>query len=250
MKTLQLLENQQAEPPSAQPLIDRCQWLVVTLFALAMAWVEAAVVYYLRTLVDRIQPYQPNPLPIAGGLGMAELVREASTLVMLLTVGILAGKTWRSRLGYAALAFGIWDIFYYVFLKAMTGWPESLWDWDVLFLIPLPWWGPVLAPALIALLMVVWGSLVTHFESALPPEDWRVWLASAMGMAVALYCFMVDAWHASKGGELALRQMLPTQFDWYLFVIAIALMAAPILRILRQVASAPLPITATPAPVE
>src|SRR4029453_14583678 len=126
MKTLQLLENQQAEPPSAQPLIDRCQWLVVTLFALAMAWVEAAVVYYLRTLVDRIQPYQPNPLPIAGGLGMAELVREASTLVMLLTVGILAGKTWRSRLGYAALAFGIWDIFYYVFLKAMTGWPESL----------------------------------------------------------------------------------------------------------------------------
>ncbi len=139
----------------------RC-WLVVILFAVAMAWVEAASVYYIRVVVDRIVPYQQNPLPVGGVLGAVELVREASTLIMLLTVGILAGRAWHERLGYSALAFGVWDILYYVFLRVMSGWPTSLLDWDVLFLLPLPWWGPVLAPVSIALLMVVWGTLVTQ----------------------------------------------------------------------------------------
>src|SRR5215510_11378331 len=122
------------------------RWLVVVTYAAAMAWVESAVVFYLRTMVDRLEPYQPNPLPFATGFGLAEVVREFATIVMLLTVGILAGRTWRSRLGYFAIAFGVWDIFYYVYLKILCGWPHSLFDWDVLFLIPVPWWGPILAP--------------------------------------------------------------------------------------------------------
>ena len=113
-----------------------------------MAWVEAACVYYLRVLVDRVDPYQQNPLPMVGVLGQVELVREAATLVMLAAVGMLAGRTRRAQVGYAAVAFGIWDIFYYVFLRAIGDWPRSLFDWDILFLLPLPWWGPVLAPVL------------------------------------------------------------------------------------------------------
>ena len=42
---------------------------------------------------------------------------------MLLTVGMLAGRTWQTRLGYSAIAFGVWDIFYYVFLKVIYDWP-------------------------------------------------------------------------------------------------------------------------------
>src|SRR5436853_7499487 len=98
-------------------------WSVVVVYAVAMAWVEAAVVYYVRTMVDRIDPHQANPLPIFGGLGPAELVREAATLIMLAAIGTLAGRTWRARVGYAAVAFGFWDIFYYVFLKVLCGWP-------------------------------------------------------------------------------------------------------------------------------
>src|SRR5438477_835536 len=135
---------------------------VVAAYAAAMAWVESAVVFYLRTMIDRIEPHQPDPLPMIGSLGHVELAREAATMIMLLTVGILAGRTWRARLGYAAIAFGVWDIFYYVFLKVMCDWPKSLFDWDILFLLPLPWWGPVLAPVCIALLMTVWGTLVTQ----------------------------------------------------------------------------------------
>ena len=143
---------------------ERSRWLMVALYAVAMAWVEAAAVYYLRTLVNRIDPYQPNPLPIASGLGEAELVRELATLVMLFAVGWLAGATGRARIAYSAFAFGLWDIFYYVFLRIMTGRPRSLLDWDVLFLFPLPWWGPVWAPVSIALLMVLWGTAITQFE--------------------------------------------------------------------------------------
>jgi hypothetical protein len=118
------------------------RWWMVVLYAIAMAWVEAAVVFYLRSMIGRIEPHQPDPLPVIGGFASVELLREFATLVMLLAVGILAGRTGRARLGYAAIAFGVWDIFYYVFLKIICGWPHSLLDWDVLFLLPLPWWGP------------------------------------------------------------------------------------------------------------
>src|SRR5215831_9842281 len=113
---------------------DSRRWLTVVAYAIAMAWVESAVVYYLRTMIHRINPYQPEPLPLIGGMGPVELVREAATMVMLLTVGMLAGRNWRARLGYSAIAFGVWDIFYYLFLKAICGWPSSLSDWDILFL--------------------------------------------------------------------------------------------------------------------
>ena len=86
----------------------RVRWGIVVAFAIAMAWVESASVLYIRALVDRIEPYQANPLPINGALGNVELWREAATLVMLAAVGMLAGRTWRHRAGYAAVAFGIW----------------------------------------------------------------------------------------------------------------------------------------------
>jgi hypothetical protein len=212
---------------------EQKRWLVVVMFAVAMAWLEAATVYYLRTLINRINPYQAEPLPQMGAFSSAELTREAATLVMLLTVGLLAGKSWRSRWGYTAVAFGIWDIFYYVFLKIITGWPKGLSDWDILFLLPLPWWGPVISPVLIALMMVVWGTLASQWEHHHDypfRAEWKVWLLTFTGIAAALYVFMEDAVHVAGQGEDALRKMLPTRFDWVLFAIALLLMAAPIIN--------------------
>src|SRR5262245_35290645 len=206
------------------------RWFIVVAFAVSMAWLESATVYYLRTLVDRIEPYQPNPLPIQGTLGQVELVREAATLVMLLTVGILAGRTWRARWGYAAVAFGVWDIFYYVFLRVMTGWPRSVFDWDVLFLLPLPWWGPVVAPVSIAVLMIMWGTIVTRPREgrASNPLTVKLWCLSAIGTALALYVFMADS--LSQLGQLqdGMAFVLPTAFNWPTFCVALLLMAAPL----------------------
>jgi hypothetical protein len=212
----------------------KSRWLTVVAYAVAMAWVESAVVFYLRTMFDRIIPYQEHPLPLIGGLGPAELVREAATLVMLLTVGMLAGRNWRSRLGYSAIAFGVWDIFYYIFLKWMCHWPRSLFDWDILFLLPLPWWGPVIAPVSIALLMILWGTLVSTWE--IPPaqgrSEWKAWLLNFVGVAIALYVFMADTLRVADQGVVALRNVLPHVFNWPLFCFALLLMSAPIIQVL------------------
>jgi len=211
---------------------------IVALYAIGMAWVESAVVTYLRVMIGRVDPYQVNPLPISVGLDWVELGREVATLLMLWTVGWLAGKTWRSRCGYALLAFGVWDIFYYVFLVPMTGWPQSLLDWDVLFLLPLPWWGPVLAPMLISLLLILGGALAAardHFQKTAWPR-WWTWLLNVTGVGLALYTFMTDALRSLPGGEAAVRQVLPASFNWPLFLVSLALLAAPVVDLGWQMA--------------
>jgi len=209
---------------------ERARWAIVVVFAIAMAWVESASVFYIRALVERIEPYQANPLPLNDTLGYVELWREASTLVMIAALGLLAGRTWRRRLGYAALAFGVWDIFYYVFLRIMTGWPKTLVDWDILFLLPLPWWGPVLAPVSIALLMIVWGTLETQSGEDRPVARWA-WALGGAGIALALGVFMFDAWLAVPGGRAAVMRVLPTTFNWPVFGVALAMMASPLVKL-------------------
>ena len=209
---------------------ERVRWMLVVAFSAGMAWVEAACVYYLRVMVDRVEPYQPDPLPIRGILGEVELVREGATLLMLAMTGILAGRTWRARLGYTAIAFGFWDILYYVFLRIISGWPASPFDWDILFLLPLPWWGPVLAPVSIASLMIVWGTLVTQGHDREPATRFaRAWWGmSGAGILIALGVFMADSIRTLPGGLNTVRQVLPTAFNWPMFDTALLLMATPL----------------------
>jgi hypothetical protein len=222
------------------PAPERLRWWLVVVFAVGMAWVEAASVYYLRAMVDRIEPYQENPLPIRGVLGPVELVREAATLVMLLMVGMLAGRRRHERLGYTAIAFGVWDILYYLFLRIICGWPKSLFDWDILFLLPLPWWGPVLAPVCIASLMVVWGTLATQFShgrhvTARTLASRQLWGLASLGIALALYLFMADSLRVVVDQGLdATRHVLPRPFNWPAFCVALMLMTAPVALFLNR----------------
>ncbi len=216
--------------------IDAVRWWIVFIFAAAMAWVEAAVVFYLRSMMHRIEPYQPDPLPVMGGFASVELPREFATLVMLFVVGWLAGRTWRARLGYFAIAFGVWDLFYYLFLKVICDWPHSLLDWDVLFLLPIPWWGPVLAPILISLLLILWGTLACQFPETSPATAFNrlIWALSFLGTALALYAFMANTLVAATNGLDAIRTALPERFNWLLFGVALALMAAPLIETCQQ----------------
>jgi hypothetical protein len=213
------------------------RWWTVVFYAMAMAWVESAVAYYLRTMMDHIDPYHPYPLHLVKGISHAELVREVATLVMLFMVGWLSAANWRSRLAYSLIAFGVWDIFYYIFLKVMCGWPHSVFNWDLLFLIPLPWWGPVLAPCCIAMLMILGGTLVTQFSRS-GVRLWPgvlTWIICFGGAAVALYVFMADAIRVAPQGGEAVRNVLPKSFHWPLFLGALSLMAAPVLELAHKV---------------
>ncbi len=217
---------------------ERTRWLIVVIFAIAMAWMEAATVVYLRLLAGRIDPYQADPLPSSIGLSQTELIREAATMIMLLTAGLLAGRTWRSRPAYALIAFGVWDIFYYIFLAIISAWPHSLLEWDVLFLIPLPWWGPVLAPMLIALLMISGGTLVVHADQPDRPiwPSWKAWTLNLSGVTLALIIFMLPALRSLADGTKSVRQVLPSSFGWPLFAVALVLMAAPIAELGHRLA--------------
>src|SRR5436309_15962399 len=95
------------------------RWLTVVVFAVAMSWVAAACVYYLRLMVGRIEPYQAHPLPMDGPLGSVEPVLVPSTLVMLLAAGILAGQTCRRRFRYGAVACGVRHVRYYLDLHVV-----------------------------------------------------------------------------------------------------------------------------------
>ncbi len=212
----------------------RKTWAVVCLFAAAMAWMEAATVIYLRTLVSRIQPYQPNPLPHWGSFEYVEIVREAATLLMLGTAAWLAGRDRRSRFAYFLVAFGLWDILYYAFLALTIGWPRSLADWDVLFLIPLPWWGPVVAPVLIALGMLICGTIITQHAHEPWPRRWA-WVSAWFGAALVIGVFNADAAQAAGRGADAVRAVVPEHFRWAWFALALALMSAVLVDLLRQI---------------
>jgi hypothetical protein len=120
----------------------------------------------------------------------------------------------------------------------MSGWPRSLFDWDILFLLPLPWWGPVIAPVLIALLMTVGGTLATRsaFRGPASSLTRTLWRFQAVGIGLALYVFMADSVAAVYHG-LDVRTIVPTAFNWPIYGVAFALMAAPVVQTAWQMGS-------------
>lgn len=149
----------------------------VTMFAIAFAFVESAVVVYLRHLLGSTQaPFNSREiLFLIPGIAFLEpqtavkiitntailnieRIREAATLAMLGSVALLAGKNLKEQIAFFFLAFGIWDIFYYVFLRLTINWPASFTDLDTFFLLPTPWVGPVFVPIIISSVLI-FGSI-------------------------------------------------------------------------------------------
>ncbi len=207
------------------------RFLAVGLFAIAFACVEASVVVYLRGyfgIEDLVRDVPPLDRYIAG----VELSREAATLFMLLFVGWAVGRSWQSRLGYAFFAFGLWDVFYYVWLRVFLDWPRSLLDTDILFLIPLPWWGPVLSPVLIALVCIVGGAFAVVADARgrkIRPRAIE-WVSTFVGMGIVLYTFMADAIAALPATAEELNDLRPTAFPWTIYLAGLVVMSWPVLK--------------------
>ena len=205
------------------------RFLWVSTYAIAMAYLEAAIVVYLRAALN-ITDITAIDVSL-GPYGPVEIGREAATMVMLAAVGWMAGRHAKERWAYGLFAFGLWDIAYYVWLKLLIDWPASLLGWDLLFLLPLPWWGPVLVPVLIAALLCVASVLaVGRMERGqrLGITPARAGTA-AVGSLLALYVFMSNAIHALLAGPVDWDTLRPTPFNWPLFLVALALMVVPTL---------------------
>ena len=129
---------------------------VVALYALAMGYLEAVVVYYIRYAIGDVHARGSVVSALTIGFPWAiEMTRELTTLVMLATVAVLAGRDWRERTAALLWAFGIWDATYYLGLKILAQWPASILTQDVYFLLPVPWGGPVWVPLLADVLMAL-----------------------------------------------------------------------------------------------
>jgi hypothetical protein len=217
--------------------------VALALFGISFGFVEAAVVVYLRTLYEPLhQQLAPGRAPgdlfpmiplerIAVpnmehvNLPATELAREAATLLMLAAAALAVGRTFRQWLAAFVLAFGLWDLAYYAFLCVLIGWPRSLLDWDLLFLLPVPWAAPVLAPALVALTMVVAGTAVLWREEAGRPVPltWRHLLGLVAGGLIMILAF---CWQS----EEVLTASRPEWFNWPLFLVGLGVGAATFLH--------------------
>jgi hypothetical protein len=223
----------------------RRRTLAVLLFGISFGYVEAAVVTYLRPQFDVVratfipQSIRGDLFPMlslqqieTSGSKMVKLVgtevaREAATLVMLGAVAVAVGENFEQGLAFFMLAFGAWDIAYYVFLKVLVDWPKSLLTWDVLFLIPVPWTGPVAAPALVALTMIGTGLLYLHREfnnHSLRPRAVH-WTSAGVGTALVLASFTWDYRNIMAGG-------MPNPFHWPVFALGELVWLAALLHVM------------------
>jgi hypothetical protein len=84
------------------------RFLWISVYAVAMALLEAVVVAYIRALLDVTADHVS-----LGPYVRMELWREVATIVMLIAVGRMAGGHPLDRLAYGMFAFGLWDIAYY-----------------------------------------------------------------------------------------------------------------------------------------
>ena len=206
--------------------------LIAVAFSVAFGYIEAAVVVYLRAL------FHPNgftfPMevfdaaPEAKRLMLTEVGREAATLVLILTGAWLFGNLRQERIAYFLIIFAIWDIFYYVWLKVLLGWPATLLDWDILFLIPVVWASPVLYPVLVSLAMFAFAVAILYRCAQGRPllvtyTDWLGWSASLLVIVVS-FCL---------GGTHITEPDYTQYFQWPLFGVGFAVGAIVCVRSLR-----------------
>ena len=167
--------------------------VILALFAIAFAYNEAVVVVYLRAI---FYPMNGFIFPITNFLEMPgaeryvlnEIGREVATVVLMLTASVLMAGNWRQRLGYFLIIFAIWDIFFYLWLKLLINWPTSILDWDILFLIPITWASPVLAPVITSLTMLLTASLLLSSKTIKLTRPGIAGLITTVLMIIVLYC--------------------------------------------------------------
>lgn len=207
------------------------KWLALLVFGAAMGALEGIVVVYLREL------YYPTgfsfPLaPMPEAIYKAELVRELSTLLMLGGLAVLAVDGLLRQFAVFLWTFAIWDVVYYITLKVALDWPGRWLEWDILFLIPIPWVGPVAAPLLycIAMCAVGWGAWrLASAGSRMRGLDLGL---IAVSVALALWAFMEEparviagavagepdrSRHAALAAE-AFQKYMPQRFNWPVFL--------------------------------
>jgi len=216
------------------PSLNRNLFLITT-FGIAMGALEAIVVVYLRMFYYPEGFEFPMKLIDPAVYGV-EVLRELATLVMLFSIAWLVGKVFYERLAYFLLAFAVWDVFYYFWLKVLLDWPATLLDWDILFLIPITWVGPVLAPLICCLIMAAMSGVILFSSNhgVKVKFRWHEWLLVIFGALIIFYTYIRDYFNLlMQGGYLSdpanlsenlqfraeVLNYIPTDYQWGIFAL-------------------------------
>ena len=207
----------------------------IAIYAIGMAYIEASIVVYLRKLygisdlIISVPSFDPQ-------VSIIELGRELATLIMLFAIGFASGKRFQSQIGFSLYAFGLWDIWYYIWLVVFIGFPHSFFDWDLLFLIPLPWWGPVITPVMISVLMIISGARLALLEERgllVKPRSVD-WIMLSIGACIMLYTFMSNAIGSLPTSVDNLSDLRPSSFLWSIFLVGYVIATYATWRILYK----------------
>jgi hypothetical protein len=217
---------------SAKPVTDArlrptlpVVFLWLTLFAIAFAWVESAVVHYLH-----IHFYPGGfSFPLVRWemkLVLVETGREISTIIVLIAMAYFAATGWWRRFAFFIFCFGVWDIFYYLWLVLFERWPESLFAPDLLFLVPVPWAAPVLAPVLVSVFLIITAVVIVLSEERAGrfAPNWAHILLVSAAWALILVSFLLDSAKIIETGETG-------PYRWDIFLFGLLLWAAPLIKL-------------------
>jgi hypothetical protein len=164
-----MCDQRKLEDISQEPLKTMLgRFAVVVIFGIAFAYIEAAVVVYLREIFHAngfTFPLRDFPITEKRIILLTEIGREAATIILILASCWLIGRNRQQRFAYFLAIFAIWDIFYYVWLKILINWPASIMDWDILFMIPTKWASPVLAPVIVSVIMLLFAVIMLYRNS-------------------------------------------------------------------------------------
>jgi len=203
--------------------------ILIAIFAVGFAYIEATIVVYLREIFYSEGFAFPLPDIITDPrwikLIWIEVGREVASLIVLASGAWLFGKNLRTRIAYFLLAFAVWDIFYYIWLKVLIGWPAGLADWDILFLIPITWASPVYAPALISLVMIAMAAVILHGEWRGKPLRMR----KTELAAIFIICVLIIAMFCRAGIHVA-EAGYTSYFSAPLFFALVALVCTIFMR--------------------
>ena len=223
-------------------------WLCI--FAAAMGFLEAAVVIYMRRIFYPagfgfpLHMFDPSLLFI-------EWLREVATIIMLVSAAVIAGKNFLQKFSFFLYSFAVWDISYYAFLKLALNWPASFFTWDLLFLIPISWVGPVLAPIINSLTMILMAVCFVYVQkyNKSAKLELRELALIIFGGIIILYTYLIDySLLIAKNGflpdffSLATNQnfialvsgYIPETYNWELFIIGEALILYATWRFYRR----------------
>jgi hypothetical protein len=209
--------------------------LIIILFSIAFAYIEAAVVVYLREIFYPagfnfpLLEFGINISPLWKRLLLTEIGRETATLVLMLSASWLLGKEKHQRFTYFLIIFAVWDIFYYIWLKLLTNWPASIMEWDILFLIPVVWASPVLAPILVSITMLCFAVIILYKNFSPKPfkakkADQAFFCLAAL-IVVTSFCI---------GGLGITKSNFVAYFSWLIFALGEFLAVATFIKCLLK----------------